>query len=38
MFNDIYIIKKTRLFKYTETFITKKNEKFQMKNFDIPHI
>ena len=31
-------ITKTRLFKYTENFTTKKNENFQMKNSDIFHI
>ena len=31
-------ITKTRLFKYTENFTTKKNENFQIKNSDIFHI
>ena len=31
-------ITKTRLFKYTENFTTKKNEIFQTKNSDIFHI
>ena len=32
------LITKTRLFKYTENFTTKKKENFQIKNSDIFHI
>ena len=34
----IVYITKTCLFKYTETFTTKKNENFQIKNSDIFHV
>ena len=33
-----YTITKTRLFKYTENFTTKKNDNFQTKHSDIFHI
>ena len=36
--NDNLTITKTCLLKYTEHFTTKKNETFQIKNFDIFHI
>ena len=34
----LLIITKTRVFKYTENFTTKKNENFQIKKFYILHI
>ena len=34
----MYIITKTRLFKYIENFTTQKRENFQIKNSDIFHI